>query len=172
MYKINDHWSWRNNSEIYQAWLCVQITNPFFIIRYFKIKHKSLGSYIWVYSWGRCCRKQFMFMFVYVHVHHLWTKWQQKFPAVSVLSEVGETVVDIQPQIVGISACQEFYKNDRFLTAAHVTYILKKFSYFWPKITYKERVSQKEHRWTWRLKSLRDRYFSQIYHSWFREIEL
>jgi hypothetical protein len=53
-----------------------------------------------------------------------------------VLSKVGETVAHIWPQVVEIAALQEFYINDRFLTAPCGTYmahILRGFHTFYLK---------------------------------------
>ncbi len=42
--------------------------------------------------------------------------WQYNILLPGALSEVGETVAHIWPQVVDIAALQEFFKNDRFLT--------------------------------------------------------
>jgi hypothetical protein len=43
--------------------------------------------------------------------------WQHHFLQPVALSEVGETVAYIWPQVVRKATLQEFYKNDRFITA-------------------------------------------------------
>jgi hypothetical protein len=59
--------------------------------------------------------------------------WRHNFLQPGVLSKVGETVAHIWPQVVEIAPLQEFYKNDRFLTAPlwrYMAHILRGFHTF------------------------------------------
>jgi hypothetical protein len=59
-------------------------------------------------------------MFWYIHIcgeAAVQNFWRHNFLQPGALSEVGETVAHIWPQVVDIAAFQEFSKNDTFLTA-------------------------------------------------------
>jgi hypothetical protein len=49
--------------------------------------------------------------------------WQHHFLQPGALSEVGETVAYIWPQVVKKATLQEIYKNYRFITAPPVVHI-------------------------------------------------